>query len=66
VAIDLDCSHRRAGRRQRERERTEPGADLDDVIAGADASQVGDLANRVRIGDEVLTEGAARMEAVLG
>ena len=54
-----------AGLGQRERERPEPGADLDDVVAGADPCEFGDAPHGVRVGDEVLTEIAARREAVI-
>jgi hypothetical protein len=35
-----------------------PGSDFDDEIVGADIRETCDPANRVRIGDEVLTERA--------
>ena len=47
-----------AGLGQGQRQRAEPGADLDDVIAGADLGQPGDPAHGVGIGDEVLSEVA--------
>ena len=45
-------------------ERPEPGADLDDPVAGADAGQAGDAAHGVGVGDEVLPEGAAGLQPV--
>ena len=64
VAVDLDSGDRRAGLGQRERQRAEAGADLDDLVAGADAGEAGDAADGVGIGDEVLAERPARMQAV--
>ena len=54
--VDLDRGDLGAGLDQRQRQRTQPGADLDHAVAGADASEGGDAAHGVRIGDEVLAE----------
>ena len=53
-----------AGLGQRERQRTEAGADLDHAVAGADLGEAGDAPHGVRVGDEVLAEVAARGQAV--
>ena len=47
-------------------QRAEPGADLHHPVARPDGRQAGDAADRVRVDDEVLPEGAARREAVTG
>ena len=62
-AVDLDRRHRRPGLGERQRQRAETGADLDHVVAGADAGQAGDAADGVRVGDEVLAEVAAGRQA---
>ena len=58
--------HRGAGLGQREGERAEAGADLDDAIARADVGQAGDAPDGVGVGDEVLTEAATRGQPVVG
>ena len=55
-----------AGLGQRQRQRAEPGADLDDVVAGTDAGEAGDAPHRVGVGDEVLAEVATRRQPVVG
>ncbi len=62
AAVDLDRGDVGAGLGERERQRAEPGADLDDVIAVADAGELGDPAHGVGVGDEVLAEIAPRGE----
>ena len=52
-----------AGLGEGQRQRAEPGADLDDAVARPDAGQVGDAPHGVRVGDEVLPEVAARGQA---
>ena len=54
--IDLHGGDGRARLGERQGQRPQPGADLDDAIAGPDAGEVGDAAHRVRVGDEVLPE----------
>ena len=63
--VDLDGGDRRAGFGEGEGQRAEPGADLDDVVAGPDRGEVGDAPNSVGVGNEVLPEVAARCEVVL-
>jgi hypothetical protein len=54
----------RTGLPQRQGEAAEPGADLADEVAGPDPGVAGDLADGVRIDDEVLPEALRRGEAV--
>ena len=49
---------------ERPGQRAEPGADLDDVVTGADAGQPGDAPDGVRIDDEVLTARLAGSQPV--
>ena len=65
AAVDLDGGDVGAGLGERQRQRAEAGADLDDVVAGADAGEVGDAAHGVGVGDEVLPEVAPRRQAGL-
>ena len=53
----------RAGFGQRQRQRTEPGTDLDDAVARTDLGEPSDAAHGVGVGDEVLPEVAARARA---
>ena len=62
AVVDLDRGHRGAGVGERHGERAQPGADLEDVVTGPDAGEVGDATDRVGVGDEVLAEIAARGE----
>src|SRR5439155_21848442 len=62
---ELDRPHVRARVAQRERERTQPGTDLDDVVARLHAREPHDVAGHVVVGEEVLTEGFARSQPVL-
>ena len=64
IAVHLDRGNGRARFEQRERERSEAGADLDDPIAGADFGEAGDAAHGVGVADEVLPERPARRESV--
>ena len=66
ATIHLERRHRRPGLGQRQRQRTQPGPDLDHVIARSDTGGTGDAAHRVGIGDEVLPEIAAGRQSVLG
>ena len=54
----------RSGRRERQRERAQPGADLDDAIARAGTRLGGDRPREVRVDQEVLTERLGRLDAV--
>ena len=65
AVVDLDRGDVGAGLGERQRERPEPGADLDDVVARADRGEVGDAPHGVRVGDEVLAEITARRQARL-
>ncbi len=51
-----------AGLGECERERPEPGADLDHSVAGPDPGEGRDAADRVGVGDEVLAEVSAGSE----
>jgi hypothetical protein len=64
AAVDLHRGHHRAGLGERQRQRAEAGTDLDHPVARADLRKGRDLADGVRIGDEVLTEVAAWREVV--
>ena len=64
ATVDLDRGDRRSRLGERHGQRTEPCADLDDMIVGPDVGQAGDLANDVGVDDEVLAEIAARRQAV--
>src|SRR5438552_2272657 len=66
LGVGLHRGHRGAGLRQGQRERAQPGPDLDHPIAGTDARQAGDAADRVGVDDEVLAEGPPRAQTVLG
>ena len=65
-AVDLDGGDRGARLRQRQRERAEPGADLDDAVARTDPGEPGDAPDGVRIDDEVLAERRRRAQPVGG
>ena len=54
VTFDREDPTPRVG--QRDRERAEPGTDLEDGVAGTDACIRDDRASEVRIGQEVLTQ----------
>ena len=58
ATIDLDRRHEGTGLGQGQRQRTEPGTDLDDPVARSDPGQVGDAPHGVRVDDEVLAEVA--------
>ena len=60
VAIDLYGQHRSASFSESERERAEPGPDLDHLVARADPADVGDSANSVGINHEVLAQRSPR------
>jgi len=64
VVVDLHCRDMSSGVGQCERERTEPRADLNDRVAGANLAQAGDAANGVGVNDKILTERSAGLEAV--
>ena len=64
AAIELNREHLRAGRGERQRERPEPGADLNHAIASGDAGVGGDRARQVRIDQEVLAERLRGADAV--
>jgi hypothetical protein len=64
ASIELDREHVRPGRRERDRERTEPGADLDDVITGVEVGIGDDGTGEVRVDQEVLAEGLGGADAV--
>ena len=65
VAVGLDRCHRGSGLGESERQRSEPGADLDHRRVGTDPGQAGDAAHGVGVDHEVLPEGPARGQAVL-
>jgi hypothetical protein len=60
MTVDLHRRHRCTGLGQRQRQRTQAGADLDHLVARPDPGQPGDAPDGVGIDDEVLAEGAAR------
>ena len=62
--IDLDRGDVSAGVGERQRQRTQACTDLDDPVAGTHARQRRDAPDRVRVGDEVLTEVTSRCEVV--
>ena len=62
--VHLDRSHRGPGLEQCERQRPEPGPDLDHAVPRADAGKPGDAADRVRVRDKVLPKGPARRKRV--
>ena len=64
--VDLDRRDARARLEDREGERPETGADLDDMIGCRDLGHVHDLAHGVRIDDEVLAELLGRGDLELG
>ena len=64
VTVDLHRRHRRPGLGQRQGQGPEAGADLDHVVAGADAGQAGDAAHGVGVGHEVLPQRPAGVQAV--
>ena len=59
AAVCLNSYHLGTGLGQRQRQRTQPCADLDDSVARADVRKPCDAADGVRIDHEVLTEAAA-------
>jgi hypothetical protein len=56
AVVDLDRRRRRAGLEDREGQRSEARPDLDHAVAGRHGCHVHDLADRVRVDDEVLPE----------
>jgi hypothetical protein len=64
VAVDLHRGDRGPGGQEGQRQGAQPGADLDHPVAGADLGQAGDATHRVRVDDEVLPEGPARVQPV--
>ena len=62
VVLDRDDVGARVG--QAERERAEPGADLDDMVGRLDAGEADDAPHRVRIDHEVLAERPPGRQAV--
>ena len=64
VAIDLHRVHLGAGLDQRQRQRSETGADLEHQVALAHVGQARDPSHGVGVDDEVLTEGARWFETV--
>jgi hypothetical protein len=60
--IDLYGGHPRAPIEQRQRQRTQAGTDLEDVVMTIDSGSRNDTANGVCIVDEVLAEGFAGPE----
>ena len=59
AVIDFDRGDLGTGLGQSERERAESGADLDHMIRRTHVGEASDAPHGVRIGDEVLTEGAS-------
>ena len=64
MAVELDGHDLGPGLDEGERERAQPGADLDDVVAGCDPGQAHDAPHGVGVDDEVLAEGPAGADAV--
>ena len=59
--IQLDGRHVRHGVDQSERERSETGADFNDVVCCIDAGLRNNLADRIRVMNEVLPQFLRRM-----
>jgi hypothetical protein len=55
MAVELDGRHLGTGLDQGEGEGTQPGPDLDHVVARLDAGQSHDPPDRIRVDDEVLS-----------
>ena len=64
--VDLDSGHLGAGLEQSQRQRAEARPDLDNGVTRLHPRQPDDLADRVLIDDEVLSQRAVRLEAVPG
>ena len=64
--VDLDRRRRRPGLEDREGQRSEARPDLDHTVAGRHGCHVHDLADGVRIDDEVLPELLGRGDVELG
>ena len=64
--VDLDGRHRGAGLEDRERQRPEPGTDLDHPVARSDPGHLDDPADRVRVDDEILPELLGRGDIKVG
>jgi hypothetical protein len=64
TAVELDGEDARAGFRERDRKRAEPGADLQDSVARAHAGVRNDRTREVRVGQEVLAERLRRSDPV--
>ena len=66
MPVDLHRGDRRPRLGQGQGQRAEPGADLHHLGPGAHAGQSGDPADGVAVGHEVLAQGPAGPEVVLG
>ncbi len=64
VAIEFDGNDCRIGLSQRQRQRTESGADLDNMITGTDAGKADDLVDRSGITEKVLAQRPAGIDAM--
>src|SRR5258708_30843489 len=64
MPVELDGGDVRTGLGERQRQRPEARADLHHPVARLDPGQADDAPQRVRVDDEVLTQGAARADAV--
>jgi len=64
--VDLDCGNSCSRFGERERERTEPGANLEYMVALADAGERSNSPNSLRFDNEVLPEHSPRSQAVSG
>ena len=64
AAVDLESPHLGAGCSERDGERTEPCADLDHAIPGADSGIPHDRSREVGVDQEVLAERLRRADAV--
>jgi hypothetical protein len=63
-AVELDGEHLGSRLGERDRERPQPGTDLEDAVAGTDAGVGDDRPGEVRVGKEVLSERLRRRDPV--